>query len=818
MRVPLALLVIPYLAGALAGVLVAGAAPERLVLAAAVAAVLALLAGAGFFAEDERRGLVGALLIGASAAGYAAGAGSSIRAYRPTLLEWFERTPDAGEAPVLVDGRLREDAVGDPLVLSIAVERVTGTPGSTLEVTGGVRAFVGGAPDAPGVLGWTAGRTVRVPALLRVPGTFGNPGVPDDRRAQAQRGTVLTGTIKSAALVEIPAEGGWLEEQAASVRALVRRTLQAYVGAHDARSAGVAMAILIGDRSGLSDEDERRLQDAGTYHVIAISGGNIAILTVLLLTMTRSVGLSKRTGAALSIGLLLFYGEVAGGSPSVGRAIAAAIVFLVALLLDHRGSSLNVVGVAALAAASAAPAVVVDAGFLLSFGATLGIIVGVPRLLRRDASERGFVGRVRLAFGGVLAATICAEAVILPVSALFFSRITAAGLILNFVAIPLMTVVQVGAMGVLALAAVHEGSAQALAAIVHLAAFGLVESSRLVDVAPWLARDVAPPSLGWCAAYYGSAALLVTTRWTKASAASLSLCVVLLVGGASPARRAPVPMSPDVLRVAVLDVGQGDAVLVSLPSGAHLLVDAGGLAGSSFDIASRVVLPALRALQVRRLEGLILTHGDPDHSGGAEVLLRRMTPAAVWEGVPVPPHEPLRRLAALAATRGVPWRTVRPGSIDRWGGVELRVLHPPEPDWERQRVRNDDSIVLEVRYGDVSIILPGDIGGEVERSLIAHLIPGRLAVLKAAHHGSATSSSDAFIDALKPAAVIFSAGKNNRFGHPAPVVVSRFERRGIPMFNTATDGAVFVETDGRAVKVWGWGSRRELRVGGQPPH
>jgi competence protein ComEC len=142
--------------------------------------------------------------------------------------------------------------------------------------------------------------------------------------------------------------------------------------------------------------------------------------------------------------------------------------------------------------------------------------------------------------------------------------------------------------------------------------------------------------------------------------------------------------------------------------------------------------------------------------------------------------------------------------VRRAGEVEIRVLHPAEPDWERQRVRNDDSIVIELRYRDVSILLPGDIGREVERALIPALRLAPTVILKAAHHGSATSTSDEWLDATKPSAVIFSAGRNNRFGHPAPAVVERVERRGVPMFNTASDGAVFVETDGRSVRVWGW--------------
>jgi competence protein ComEC len=150
---------------------------------------------------------------------------------------------------------------------------------------------------------------------------------------------------------------------------------------------------------------------------------------------------------------------------------------------------------------------------------------------------------------------------------------------------------------------------------------------------------------------------------------------------------------------------------------------------------------------------------------------------------------------------------VVPGDVERGAGVEVRVLHPPAPDWERQRVRNDDSVVIQVDYGDVSILLPGDIGSTVERTLAVALNLRRLVVLKAAHHGSATSSSDEFIDAVRPRAVIFSTGVQNRFGHPAPLVVDRFARRGVAMFNTAEDGAVFVETDGTSVEVKGWTGR-----------
>jgi competence protein ComEC len=817
-RVPAALVAVPLLAGASAGVLLVGSVPEHLILPAAFAAALCALAAAGFLAEGAADGVLVSICAGSLLVGYSMAASTTGRLVAPPLLTWFDSRPETDGEPVVVEGRLREDAAlfAWGVALTLDVERA-GEIGAPLERRpGGVRLVISGSADPRAVGEWRAGRRVRATALLRYPATFSNPGVPDERWPLSLRGVVLTGTIKSAALVEVLAAGTRVEECAAAARAWTRRTIARHVGALDARSAAVATAILIGDRTGLSEEDEQRLQQAGTYHVIAISGGNIAILTALLVFGARALRVPYRVAAAASILILLFYGEVAGGAASVGRAITAAVVFLTALMFDQRGATLNVLAVAAAMAVAGNPVTTSDGGFLLSFGATAGILLGIPVLVAPGTSrgERGIRRALRTAVravAGIAATTLCAEIALAPVGASLFGRVTLAGLLLNLAAIPLMTAVQCGSMALLALSPLWPAGADALGVIVHWSAWSLVESASLVELFPWAARDVPPPSWWMCGAYYAAcAALLLWPRYRRPFALVLLAIGAAIVSGAGPARGGVPPPPPAALRVVIMDVGQGDATVAILPDGRAVLVDAGGLAGTTFDMGSRVVLPALRALGVRELHAFVLTHGDPDHTGGAAEVLRRLRVANVWEGVPVPPHALLRDLAHLAEARHTVWRTVRPGDVERAAGVEIRVHHPPEPEWERQRVRNDDSVVLELRYRDVSILLPGDIEREGERAVGQHLLLAPLVVLKAAHHGSATSSSEAFIDATKPHAVIFSAGRNNRFGHPAPVVVERFRRRGVEMFNTATDGAVFIETNGTAATIWGWRTRRRL--------
>jgi competence protein ComEC len=265
------------------------------------------------------------------------------------------------------------------------------------------------------------------------------------------------------------------------------------------------------------------------------------------------------------------------------------------------------------------------------------------------------------------------------------------------------------------------------------------------------------------------------------------------------------PTDDGMLRLTVLDVGQGDSVVVRFPGGRSLLVDTGGFRGtSSFDIGGRVVSPALWALGVRRLDVLTITHGDPDHIGGAASVFRDLSPREIWEGVPVPPNKDLRALRREADSHAAFWRTLHAGDTFSFGGTTLRVWHPPVPDWERQRVRNDDSLVLELRLGEVSILLPGDVGAGVERSLAARLQPAGLRVLKVPHHGSATSSSPALLAATRPAVAILSAGRGGWLGRD---VLDRYRAAGATMFRTDQDGAVTVETDGTRVEVTTHGGR-----------
>lgn len=836
---PLVGLVALLLCGGSVTLWTADAAAPSLLLTALSGPCLLVVSGRLVWAGHTRFG-VAAAGVGALLYGVAQARAADLLAWHPPGLEvaWLEQqTLDAGA--VHIEGKLRHDAAASAAgaTLDLRIDTVH-AGGRTIRTDLGARLTVGGAMAADTLKHWTRGRRITAPvASLRRPLPYRNFGVPDAERELARRRIRLFGSVKSAALVEWR-RAPWWEEAAAAVRRRIRESVRRAVA--DSQASAVVIAILIGDRTGLAPDDERRMQRAGTYHVIAISGGNVALWLGALawLPRWRRAGVRPAT-AVLATGLLAFAWCVDGGA-SVARASCVAALWLLARWWDLRAPALQVLAGAAALIVLSDPLALHDAGFLLSFGATLALVLlgsfparavaaaAAGQRAHQATNARRRAPSVALAAVLVVTATFAVELLLAPIGARWFGLVTGVGLVANLAALPAMAIVQAAGLLVVALDGLGLTAACQVAAAAATAGVSvLLGTGALVDHLPWLVRHVPPPPLVLVSTYYLLLAMaLLALGHPSPRRAATRLAGVVAAAGATAAlalivvgRPVPVPRPPwseDVarvvqtqtwphdrwLRLTMLDVGQGDATLLQFPSGRAWLVDTGGAPpGSSLDLGARVTAPALWALGVRRFDRLIVTHGDADHAGGAPAVIERFVVREVMAGVPVPDDPVDAALMAAAVTHGVAVRLLRTGERFAEGGVHVRVLHPPTPDWTRVKVRNDDSVALWVRYGEVGVLLPGDAGAAVEDDVCAQVAAAPLTIVRAGHHGSRSSTGQALLDHFRPALVVASAGRGNRFGHPHPDVVRRAGAAGARVRRTDEDGAVQLTTNGRVAVV-----------------
>jgi competence protein ComEC len=264
--------------------------------------------------------------------------------------------------------------------------------------------------------------------------------------------------------------------------------------------------------------------------------------------------------------------------------------------------------------------------------------------------------------------------------------------------------------------------------------------------------------------------------------------------------------SQHTLTVTFFDVGQGDSALVQAPGGRALLIDGGGRSGDhagNSDVGDRVIVPGMMVRGVRRLDAIIVTHGDDDHVNGLDRVVDQVPVEMVLDPLLPHPGAPYARLRALEEEHGIPLVKARLGQRFNFGnGIKAMVLHPGlVPIWGTAADPNNNSVVLRLAYGKVSFLFTGDIEEQGERQLLARNFMLRSTVLKVPHHGAETEASPDFIHAVRPALAVISVGAHNPYGHPSPALVERLRASGARVMRTDVLGAITVTSDGRTWKV-----------------
>jgi competence protein ComEC len=732
------------------------------------------------------------------------------------------------------------------------------------------------------------GDAIRVLVRLRKPRIYQNPGSFDFRRwMESTEDIYWVGTLNNPRLVEKLAgsDRGGISTLPEQIRNRLLHAIDHLYPRWSAqgRCGSVLKAVLLGDRSALDSETIESFRKTGLYHLLVIAGLHVGLLALLADCLLRLVGLGARARRLTVLALLIFYAFLVEQRAPTLRATLMIGLYLLAGLLHRRSSTLNAIGLAALVLLLWRPAWLFESGFQLSFSAALLIAgLAVPILERTTEPYRRALGglneiqldahiaprlaqfRVDLrvlvawlksrlhvldrhdALAGALvtgparallwAANMLLFSAVLQVGLLLpmattFHRVALAGIGLNALAIPVMTLLLALAVPTVVLAAVIPVLAVWPAKVLAFVMAGLFALTGLPHLPAWLSFRVPNPPL-WVSCgfvvFILAAALALGRRQASASdvvtsglspaapplkARSLrawALSVSLAGLGVMTVLVATHPFPPRLptgrLEVTALDCGQGESLFVVLPDRTTMLVDGSGsrqpgasegaLQGRPWDPGEDIISPYLWSRGIKKIDIVVLSIPHEDHLGGLFAVARNFRIGEFWHAENGAARAYWDLLEKLRE-KGVVERTLEAGDNLERGGATVRALWPERSLEPAASFSNDDSLVLRIAYGGDSVLLTGDITAKAERQLLASGQEVSSLVLKVAHHGSNSSSSPEFLARVNPRVALVTGGSNDFGNLPGQETLARLRDQGIRTFRPEVDGATTVEMAGR---------------------
>ena len=703
------------------------------------------------------------------------------------------------------------------------------------------------------------GDVIRVLVRLRKPRIYQNPGNFDFRRwMESTEDIYWVGTIKNPLLVEkLPRSNphgiGTLLER------IRNRLLRAIDNLYPPWSAAgrcgtVLRAVLLGDRSSLDSETIENFRKMGLYHLLVIAGLHVGLLVLLASWFLRLFPLGERARSLIILALLIFYSCLVEQRAPTLRATLMISLYLLARLLYRHHSALNTVGLAALILMLWRPAWLYESGFQLSFSAAL-LIVGlvVPVLERttepyrralRDLDERpldaalaprhaqfrldlrALIAALRMRsrflahhgrFAGALVtgparlllwtanillfSAVLQLGLLLPM-AMTFHRVALAGISLNALAVPLMTLLLALAVPTVLLGALIPAFAAWPAKALAIVMAGLFALTDLPHLPAWLSFRVPDPPLWVACGFVLSILVAALALGRRVWVFWLSIAVLGVMSGLVALH----PFSPHLpsgtLEVTALDCGQGDALFLVLPDQTTMLVDASGsrlrstsegaLQGRLWDPGEDIVSPYLWSRGIKRLDIVVLSLPREDHLGGLFAVMRNFQVGEFWHAPDV--ATPLySALLEKVREKGVPDRTLAAGDHFERGGATVRALWPARSGASSGPTSSDESLVLRLTYREGSVLLTGDISTKVERELLGSGETLASWVLKVARHGANSSTSSAFLTRVNPRLAIVTGGPGDFGNLPSPDTLARLREQGIRVFRPDIEGATTVQ-------------------------
>jgi competence protein ComEC len=699
------------------------------------------------------------------------------------------------------------------------------------------------------------GQKLELDARVRKPRNFGNPGAFDYATYLARRDIYWTASAAADTVRIQPGRcGSGAAKFVMDLRAAGIARIERLYGS-DSYQSGMMQAILLGQTFQLQRVWTEDYRNTGTFHALVISGTHVAILAAFFLFVLRICFVPESLALLLTVAAAWLYALVSGWQAPCVRSAAGLTLYMIGSYFYRERRPLNLLAAVAMGFLVFDPDQLFDPSFQLTFLAVAFLAVFATPLIRvtsgplaRGLSELGDTGRdlhleprvaqfrieMRLlaeTLRGTLRLPLAAARMMVALTArlvFFFFELTAVSAVIQVgLALPMVVYFhRVGLSGLSANAFVVPvmGLAVPVGFVAMFTGWSWV--ARVGAWLLWLSHGIVRWHAGvepnwriptpplWVAVAFSAAliaAAIARGRWWRSAAYfAVASTLTLLLWHPFPAE-----VHRGQLELTAIDVGQGDSLLVVFPDGKRLLMDGGGIPAfggrpkAQMDIGEDVVAPYLWQRSMRTVDVIALSHAHEDHVGGLPALVGDFHPKELWTGATPdsPVWEVVREKAVSNGTRIVPLQA--PARFS-YGGAEIEVLAPLADYIPTDTPKNNDSLVMRVRYGKHSFLLCGDVEKQIERGMLAAGEIEPSDILKVAHHGSRTSSTEEFLSAVHPAFALISVGLDNSYGHPNRDVIERLGQHGATILRTDQEGLITVRTDGQRLEVERYVSQRHL--------
>lgn len=589
------------------------------------------------------------------------------------------------------------------------------------------------------------------------------------------------------------------------------------------KQAGLLIGILLGNKDYLKEEIEQNFKDSNLSHMLAVSGAHVSYIILGITYFFNKAKFNKRISKIITIILLLFFIVLVGGTPSVTRACLMAVYLIIGTLIYKKADIKSSICLSLLIIIIKNPYSLFDIGLQLSYGGTIGIILFSGKILKianiknencnqkNKEKEKKNKNKLKDIIIKIISyikqmaiISICANAIIMPIMAYHFSTISITFIISNILAGPILGIIVILGFIYCIFSIVFSPISLILSFILKIFLNILIEITNICSKLPFSKIYVKTPSLLLICAYYSCIFINLKFEFKNIicklkkigykKIISIILIVLLIFQ--------IIKIIPKDLKINFIDVGQGDSTLIVTPKNKTILIDGGGSSNSNYDVGKKTLLPYLLDRGITKIDYIIISHFDTDHATGVAQILGKIDVSSIILTRQLEENDTYRHILSIAKEKKIKLIYVKEGDVLKIGGVKISIIHP-ENKLMINNPMNNNSIVCKVEYNSFSMLLTGDIEMEAEELILRKNINLKADVLKVAHHGSKTSTTEEFLKAVNPKVALIGVGKNNNFGHPSNEVVQRLKENGTRIYRTDENGeiSITVNKKGRIIKI-----------------